>query len=148
MFTRILGWLALMQFATSLFAAEPAPPPDLKSAEITLPYSELKAIWQSANREALAKRKPPVEAALLSARYQIVFKGDTAAGLVDYEVENFTEEWIAIPLLGGQTQVEEFEPADLQLVVRDGHYAVITNRPGKQKLRLKFALKLNRCSLP
>jgi hypothetical protein len=99
---------------------------------------------QSANREAWAKRKPPVEAALLSARYQVVFKGDVAAGLVDYEVENFTDEWTTIPLLGTQIQVDEFEPADLQLVVRDGHYAVITNRPGKQKLRLKFAVKSNR----
>ena len=133
-----------MQFAASLLATEPAPPPDLSGAKVTLPYSELKALWQSANREALAKRKPPVEAALLSARYQLVFKGDTVAGIVDYEAENFTDEWATIPLLGAQTQVDEIEPADVQLVVRDGHYAVITNRPGKQKLRLKFAVKLNR----
>jgi len=144
MFTKIFAGLVLVEFATALLAAEPGSTPDLSSAEVTLPYSELKALWQSANREALAKRKPPVEAALLSARYQLVFKGDTAAGIVDYEVENFTDEWTAIPLLGAQTQVDEIEPADVQLVVRDGHYAVITNRPGKQKLRLKFAVKLNR----
>jgi len=42
--------------------------------------------------------------------------------------------------------VDEFEPADAQLIVRDGHYTVVTNRPGKQKLRLKFAVKLNRAA--
>ena|SRR2546423_2736430 len=144
MFTRIFAALALVPFATSLPAAEPVSPPDLSAAEITLPYSELKALWQSANREALAKRKPPVEAALLSARYQLVFKGDTAAGIVEYEMENFTDEWTTIPLLAAQTQVDEVEPSDVQFVVRDGHYTVVTNRPGKQKLRLKFAVKLNR----
>jgi hypothetical protein len=143
MFTRILAALAGMTFAASSHAAEPVSPPDLNAAQVTLPYPELKALWQSANREAPAKRKPPVEAALLSARYQISLKGDLAAGLVEYEVENFTDEWITIPLLGGQTQVDAIEPADAQLIVRDGHYALVTNHPGKQKLRLKFAAKLN-----
>ncbi|MFN2621795.1 MAG: hypothetical protein ABR611_03025 [Chthoniobacterales bacterium] len=143
MFTRILAGLALVPFATSLFAAEAVRPPDLNSGQVTLPYPELKALWQSANRETPAKRKPPVEAALLSARYQLILKGDLAAGVVEYEVETFTDEWIAIPLLGAQTGLDEIEPADVQLIVREGHYALVTNRPGKQKLRLKFAVKVS-----
>ena len=142
MFTRILAGLAGMALVTSLLAAEPIRPPDLNATQVTLPYSELKALWQSAHREASAKRKPPVEAALLSARYQLSLKGDIAAGVVDYEVENFTDEWTTIPLLGVQTPVDEIEPADAQLIIREGRYAVVTNRPGKQKLRLKFAVKL------
>jgi hypothetical protein len=144
MFMRILAGLALTPFAASLLAAEPVRPPDLTAVRVTLPYPELKALWQSANREATAKRKPPVEAALLSARYQLLLKGDVVAGMADYEIESFTDEWITIPLLGVPTQVEEIEPADVQLIVLEGHYAVVTNRPGKQKLRLKFAVKLNR----
>jgi hypothetical protein len=70
-------------------------------------------------------------------------KGDLAAGVVEYEIENFTEDWTTIPLLGARTQVDEIEPADAQLIVREGHYAFVTNRLGKQKLRLKFAVKLN-----
>ena len=143
MFTRIFAGLGLITLAASLLAAEPVRPPDLNAAQVTLPYPELKALWQSANREAPAKRKPPVEAALLSARYQLNLKGDLAAGVVEYEVENFTDDWITIPLLGAQTQVDAIEPADAQLIVRDGHYAFVTNHPGPQKLRLKFAVKLN-----
>jgi hypothetical protein len=143
MVTKNLARLALLvSAAMCAVGAEPAAP-NLNQARVTLPYPELKALWQAAHSETPQKRKPPVEAALLSARYQLVLKGDLAAGLVDYEIENFTDEWTTIPLLGAQIQVDEIEPADAQLIVREGHYALVTNRPGKQKLRLKFALKLN-----
>lgn len=143
MVTNILVRLALAAIATSTLAASPTPAPDLNEAHVTLPYPELKALWQAAQRETHEKRKPPVEAALLSARYQLALKGDVGAGVVEYEVENFTDEWTTVALLGAQTQVDEIEPADAQLIVREGHYAFVTNRPGKQKLRLKFAVKLN-----
>lgn len=143
MVKQFLAQLAALAFAFSTFAAEPPSPPDLTEARVTLPYSELKALWQAAQREAPEKRKPPVEAALVSARYQITLKGDQASGIVEYETESFTDEWTIIPLLGATTQIDEVEPANAQLITRDGHYALVTNRPGKQKLRLKFAVKLS-----
>src|SRR3954465_726551 len=135
--------LGMLVFASCALGAEPVAPLELNEARVTLPYPELKALWQAAHQETPAKRKPPVEAALLSARYQLFLKGDLAAGVVEYEIENFTDEWTTIALLGAQTQVDEIEPADVQLIVREGHYALVTNRVGKQKLRLKFAVKLN-----
>jgi hypothetical protein len=134
--------LAAVAFATLSLAAEPVPAPDLTDARVTLPYPELKALWQAAQREAPEKRKPPVEAALLSARYQLTLKGDQATGVVDYETQSFTDEWMVIPLLGAQTQIDEVEPADVQLITREGYHALVTNRPGKQKLRIKFAVKM------
>ena len=142
MVKQVFARLALLAFATSAFAAQPVAPSDLNEARVTLPYPELKALWQAAH-EKPEKRKPPVEAALLSARYQLVLKGDLVAGVVEYEVENFVDEWTAIPLLGAQTQLDQVEPADAQLIVREGHFALVTNRLGKQKLRLKFAAKLS-----
>jgi len=139
----IFSLLALAGFGSVSFAATPTAPPDLKEAHVTIPYPELKALWQAGQREAPQKRKPPVEAAVLSARYQLTLKGDLAAGVVEYEIENFTDDWTTILLLGARTQVDEIEPADAQLIVREGHYAFVTNRLGKQKLRLKFAVKLN-----
>src|SRR5688572_29396198 len=138
----ISALLAALVFGTLTFAAEPVPAPDLTEAKVTLPYPELKALWQAAQRETPEKRKPPVEAALLSARYQLVLKGDQATGLVDYETQSFTDEWTIIPLLGAQTQIDEVEPADVQLIAHEGQYALVTNRPGKQKLRIKFAAKM------
>src|SRR5436190_23658289 len=120
----VFARLGLLVFATYALGAEPAAPSELKEARVTLPYPELKALWQAAHSEIPQKRKPPVEAALLSARYQLVLKGDLATGVVDYEVENFTDEWVTIPLLGAQTHVDAIEPAAAQLIVRDGHYAL------------------------
>lgn len=142
----IFAPLAALAFATLTLAAEPVPAPDLTDARVTLPYPELKALWQAAQRETPAKRHPPVEAALLSARYQLTLKGDQATGMVDYETQSFTDEWTVIPLLGAQTQIDEVEPADVQLITREGHYALVTNRPGKQKLRIKFAAKMTRAT--
>jgi hypothetical protein len=135
--------LAILAGAACGFAAEPTAPPDLSEARVTLPYPEVKALWQASQRETPKKRTPPVEATLLSARYQLQFKGDLVVGVVEYEIESFTDEWTTIALLGAQTQVDEVEPADAQLIVRDGHYAFVTNHSGRQKVRLKFAVKLN-----
>ena len=143
MVKHISARLALLVWTTWTAAAEPSPAPDLNEARVTLPYPEIKALWQASQHEAPPKRKPPVEAALLSARYNLQFKGDLVSGTVEYEIETFTDEWTAVPLLGSETQVDEVEPADVQLIVRDNHYAFVTDRRGRQKLRLKFARKLN-----
>src|SRR6478672_10550913 len=135
--------LALLAGAVSALAAEPTAPPDLNEARVTLPYPEVKALWQASQREAPKKRKPPVEAMFLSARYQLQFKGDLVAGVAEYEIESFTDEWTTVSLLGVETQVDEVEPADVQLILHNDHYAFVTDRRGRQKLRLKFAVKLN-----
>jgi hypothetical protein len=140
MVKQISAQLAALAFATLTFAAPPAP--DLTDARVTLPFGELKTLWQAAQHETPEKRKPPVEATLLAARYQLLLKGDQATGVVEFETQSFTDEWTVIPLLGAQTQIDEVEPADLQLIAREGRFALVTNRIGKQKIRIKFAVKL------
>jgi hypothetical protein len=140
----ICAQIAVLALAVSALAAGPPPAsaPDLSEARVTLPYQELKALWQAAQRETPEKRKPPVEAALLAARYQLLLKNDQATGVVEFETQSFTDEWTVIPLLGAQTQIDEVEPADVQLITREGRFALVTNRIGKQKIRIKFAAKL------
>src|SRR3954471_10992527 len=117
---------AILAGAASALAADPPSPPDRNEARVTLPYPEIKALWKASQRETPKKRNPPVEATLLSARYELQFKGDLVAGVVEYEIETFTDEWTTISLLGAQTQVDQVEPADAQLIVRDGHYVFVT----------------------
>ena len=143
MVKHICAQIAGLAFAALAFAAQPTAAPDLSDARVTLPYAELKTLWQAAQHDTPEKRKPPIEATLLAARYQITLKGDQATGVVDYETQSFTEEWTIIPLLGAQTQIDEVEPADVQLITREGRYALVTNRAGKLKVRIKFAVKLS-----
>ena len=143
MVKQICGPIVALAFGTLAGAAEPVALPELSDARVTVPYSELKTLWQAAQPgKAPEKRKPPVEATLLAARYQLALKGEQASGVVDFEAQSFTDEWIVIPLLGAQTQIDEVEPAEAQLITREGHYALVTNRVGKQKLRIKFAARL------
>ena len=81
MVKQICGQFALLILAAGLFAAEPVTaPPELKDARVSLPYAELKSLWQAAQHErAPEKRKPPAESTLLAARYQLVLKGDQAS---------------------------------------------------------------------
>ena len=88
----IFAQVAAVALASSVFAAEAPAAPDLSDARVTLPYGELKTLWQAAQHEAPEKRKPPVEAALLAARYQLVLKGDQATGVVEFETQSFTDE--------------------------------------------------------
>ncbi len=136
----VLGQIVWLVCAVVAVAAVP---PELNNASVTLPYGELKTLWQAAQTQiAPQKRKPPVEATLLAARYQIALKGDQASGIVEYEAQSFTDDWTVIPLLGAQTQIDEVEPADAQLIVRDGRFALATNRLGRQKLKVRFAVRL------
>src|ERR1044072_4183517 len=90
---------AALAFGLIAFAAEPAAVPEFGDARVTLPYGELKTLWQAAQPEKPPeKRKPPVEATLLAARYQLTLKGDQASGVVDYETQSFSDEWTVIPL--------------------------------------------------
>jgi hypothetical protein len=138
----ICARVAVIALVSSAFAVAPPAAPDLSDARVTLPYGELKTLWQAAQPETPEKRKPPVEATLLAARYQLLLKGDQATGVVEFETQSFTDEWTVIPLLGAQTQIDEVEPADVQLIAREGRFALVTNRIGKQKVRIKFAVKL------
>src|SRR5438128_1643461 len=61
-------------FARVAAAQTNTAPPDLNDARVTIPYQELKSLWQAAQREKekpAQPPKPPVAATLLSARYDI-----------------------------------------------------------------------------
>jgi hypothetical protein len=134
-----ITWLVFS--ITSLFGAGAAP--ELNAAQVTLPYSELKNLLQAAQpQKAEESAKPPLESALLAARYQIALKGDQATGSVEFETQCFTDSWTLIPLLGTEVQIDEIEPAGTQLITNNNHYSLVMNRAGNQKVRIKFGAKL------
>src|SRR3954453_2401403 len=114
----IFAQVVAAAFATATLSAEPAAVPDLNEARIVLPYAELKALWQAAQKERPEKRKPPVESALLAARYQLLLKGYQAAGGGKSQTESFTDERTVIPVLGAKSQLDKLAPPDVQLIVR------------------------------
>jgi hypothetical protein len=126
--------------ATCAVSAEEMPPsPDLGRASVTIPYSELRALW-----EAGVKRKeppkeepehPPVDFLVPRADYRLQF-GEEAGRLdAEYEIESLGNKWQTIPLLGGQARLDKADTGGLSLISKDG-YALLTNQPGKAKVSL------------
>jgi len=113
---------------------------DFNEARVTLPYKELKSLLDAANLGRTPdKAKSPVTSTLLSARYQLALQSGYAEGSVEIEAQSFSDEWTLIPLIDASAQIDRTEPADAQIVVRDGCYALVTNHAGKTKITIHFA---------
>lgn len=120
--------------------------PDLTDARVTVPYAELKRLWTAAQpgceANKAAESKPPVAATLVSAHYQLALNGDQASGSAEFQTQGFTGKWTEMPLLSTDAQIESVEPADTALITRDHYYTLVTNRPGVQKVKILFAVKI------
>lgn len=81
-------------------------------------------------------------AALLSARYDLELRGDKLAGFVEFEAQSFGDEWTLLPLAGSDMQVHKIEPPAANIVLREDAYALLTNRPAKQQIKLHFTAAL------
>ena len=91
--TRWPGWLAVAGVLLSLSASgqEQEDLPSLKRAEVTIPYGELKQLWEAARRgqaprQAPARPKPPVRAIINSADYELRFESGLLAIEARYRV--------------------------------------------------------------
>ncbi|MEM0968921.1 MAG: hypothetical protein AAGJ31_06200, partial [Verrucomicrobiota bacterium] len=141
----LLLWLLFLSAA----AAEPsddrisASPPvwDGKQAHVTLPYSEIRALWEAAqhSREDPV-RKPPPQDGLLRALHAEGTLTDTELTLnVRLEVESFVDEWHEIPLLRGTGHLIAIEPADATVSWSKDGYRLIRNEAGSLALTLRFS---------
>lgn len=138
MFKRVLFHLVLGGFGIAAHGQNPDQL-DLPNARVTIPYSELKELWKAAQQNQPAPARPPVAAGLLSARYELEVRGDQVAGVVEFEAQSFSDEWTLLPLLGRDAQVHKVEPPDANVILREETYTLLTNRPGKQRIRMHFA---------
>lgn len=144
MFKRIFFPVGLLLAAFSAIEAQSADAvPDIGDARVTIPYSELKTLWTAAQQQPNKTEEagPPVESTMVSARYQLAFNGDQAAGSAEFEIQEFTNKWTVMPLLGTEAQLESVEPADVQVIIRDNYYALVSDKPGKQLVTIRFAAR-------
>ena len=131
---RFLGCLFLCA-ASSL-----AQTPELNDARVTLPYPELKSLWEAARAAKQPEKEvPPVDAAVLSARYDLTLKNGYAEGFVEIELQCFCDDWTVIKLIASETQIDQVEPAEMQVINRDGFYAAMVKGVQRKKVSLHFA---------
>ncbi len=137
--------LTLFPLAFPAIAAQPADAtPDLSDARVTIPYSELKSLWTAAQprRERKEESAPPVESTTVSAHYQLAIHEAQATGSAQFEIQQFTGKWTVIPLLGAEAQLESVDPAHTQIIIRDNYYRLVSNRPGRQTVTIRFTTRI------
>ncbi|HPA20010.1 MAG TPA: hypothetical protein PLU30_19830 [Verrucomicrobiae bacterium] len=111
----------------------------LPGAKVLIPYPELKALLEKAAAEqAWKKEVPPVEAALLSARFRLALGGGAPALEARFEVAAFGEGWRLVPLVGSDVAPASIEPPDVDVVARDGILCALIHGPGRASVTVRF----------
>ncbi|WP_269525745.1 hypothetical protein [Coraliomargarita parva] len=117
--------------------------PQLNSARVTLPYSELSRLLEQAYAPAEPvleeAPKPPVALIVHSANYR--FHEDTdGTGLLEaaFDVSNLSEDWQLLPLVPSGSSVRAVEPDTIRLVETQGQLALLLE-PGS---RLSVSLEM------
>lgn len=113
--------------------------PDLDAARVTIPYSELKALWQAAKPDEPQPEKPPLASALQSASYAIALEKDSARIDGTFLAQSFREGWHLIPLVGGEARLVAVEPAEAQVVWHEGKYCLLVSARGPATATLTLA---------
>jgi hypothetical protein len=116
--------------------------PDLADARVSIPYPELKKLWEAAHPAKPEEKPAPVEAAVLSAKTQLAITNESANGSVVIECESFRNGWTSLPLAGSALQIERIEPADASVMLLDGKWTLLRSKPGRSTLTLHFATPL------
>jgi hypothetical protein len=142
----LLSFAVVLAASGFMLLAEPSEPPpsaELSRAYVTIPYAELRALWEAGQAGKARPEKPP-DAPLGSVVQQMELDlrlGDRASALTArFAVEVLNPRWQAIPLLGGEVRLEKVEPAGRQIVWQDG-YSLLTDQPGQAAVVLQAGMR-------
>ena len=129
--------------ASAATLPEPPPSPDLGRAFVTIPYAELRALWEAGQRKPEPAAPPEVAPVpFLVHRADVRIALGEAASKIDaeFEVEALEKKWQRIPLLGGEVRLEKAEAGERSVVWDEG-YALLTNVPGRTPVALHLATR-------
>ena len=135
--------LLTLLLALASTAAGQTSAPDFSKGQVTIPYAELKDLLQALEKSRSEKPgpKPPVPAALLSARYQLDFSGAAPQLTAEFLARGFEDGWHSLPVFGGTPQLEHTEADDAVQVVREsGGYALLFEGAGSYSAKLASTL--------
>jgi len=113
--------------------AEPPPSAELARAFVTIPYAELRSLWEAGQAARTRPEKPaaaPFGSVVQGADLDLQLGERTSTLTAKFAVEVLQTQWQSIPLLGGEVQLEKADAAGRQIVSQDG-YALLTDQPGQ-----------------
>lgn len=124
-----------------LCLAVPALAQNLDEARVQISYKELRSLLDAA---AMQRTPPPVESAVLAARYSVRVEGGAVSGTAEFDVQTFRDGSHAVPLADDGLILDSVEPRETVLVSREGFYALAVEGKQRAKVTLRFALPLRK----
>ncbi len=116
---------------------------ELGRAFVTIPYSELRALWEAGkaakDHAPKPEPEPPVGWIIDSAECHLQL-GEAASTLdATFDIHALRDDWQSIPLLGGDTTLSSAEAGELPVVWAKDGYALLARKPGKTRATLHMA---------
>ena len=128
-----MRWLVLL----TVFAGMARGQEVLDDARVQVPYKEFRALLEAADKAKAPP--PPVESAILSARYLLTPGETSVGGTAEFDVQTFRDGPHAVPLFGDEVIVEGVEPKEATLVRREGRFALALEGRQRTKVSIRFA---------
>ena len=132
-------------FSAASVSAEPEPPatPELSRASVTLPYTELRSLWEAAHRiippEAAATPDIAPVANVVHRADCLLRLGESSSRIeAQFEVEALSAQWQSVPLIGGAARLEHADSEEQPVIAQDGHYTLLTNGAGRKSVSLQM----------
>ncbi len=137
--------VALLRTSAHAAPADPVPPepPSLARAYVTIPYSEVRALWEAAQTQKSGSQYPspaPIPSIVKSAQCELRL-GEAASMLsAQFEVDSLTPEWQTVLLLDGpDVHLETSDAGQRSIIFHEG-YRLLTNQPGKINVTLQLRM--------
>lgn len=119
-----------------VFHAEAAPP----EGQVTLPYERFMELTKK--EVVVDGARPPVDAVLKKADYVVEMRDGAAVVKVEWEAENFTDEWAWVSVATSGLALEPGEGAGL--VVAGGEIRLLMPKQGLHKASARFPVAMGR----
>ena len=117
--------------------------PDLTHATVTIPYTELRALWEAGQRRPeAAKEVDAAPVAFLVHRADVRLQLGENASVIDaeFEVETLDKKWQTIPLLGGDARLDKADAGERSVIWNDG-YELLASATGNAPVTLHLAAR-------
>jgi hypothetical protein len=134
----------LLAALTASAIAEPQEPPkssELDRAFVTIPYSELRALWEAGQRKEPAVKvdAPPVSYVVHRAECELRLGERVSTLTAQFDVESLDANWQTVPLVGGAVNLEKADAGPRSVINEENQYALLTNQAGKTPVTLQMS---------
>lgn len=142
---RALLSAAFVLVSCTALAAQSAP--DLKSATVTIPYSELRALWEAAQAKPAPTPpeppEPPVPFVITQARHAIEFGADlvSAEVVAKFEINVLSKHPTLVPLIGTEAALAELTAEGGSIIPAAGYHSLYATSAGKKTVALRYSLR-------